>query len=186
MRHELSDMFDCSAGLKQGALESPSIFNLYINSVAKYVREHGKHGVQFLPGMKEIFLLLFADDVALVSSSVVGLQTQINNLFEISKRLKLKVNLDKTKIMVFRKGGHLARGEKWSLGCTRLEVVNRYKYLGFVFTTRLSINSALDEIATKGKQKCVQILKTLWNLRCYEPKVFTKSFDSQPDRCSPR
>ena len=68
-RHELSDMFDCSAGLKEGALESPTIFNLYINSVANYVRKHGRHGIQFLPGMKEIFLLMFADDVAFVSTS---------------------------------------------------------------------------------------------------------------------
>ena len=178
-RHVLSDMFDCSAGVKQGALESPSIFNLYINVVAQYVRERGKHGVQIQSGFMEIFLLLFADDIALLSTTRVGLQTQINNLIDISKTLNLKVNLEKTKIMVFRKGGRLAKSEKWFLNGTRVEVVNKYKYLGFIFTTRLSMKSAIDEISTRGKQKCVHILKVLWNLQCMKPAVFTRLFDSQ-------
>ena len=88
-------MFDCTEGLKQGAIESPSLFNLYINSVAKYIREHGKHGLQILLGMIEVFLLLFADDVVLLSTTITGLQTQINNLVTVSKSLRLKVNLEK-------------------------------------------------------------------------------------------
>ena len=38
--------------------------------------------------------------------------------------------------MVFRLGGHLANHEKWYVGSTRLEVVNEYKYLGMVVSTK--------------------------------------------------
>ena len=176
---ELSEFFVCPSGVKQGAVESPLIFSLYINTVADYVRRKGRHGVQMVPGMKEVFLLLFADDVVLISTTPVGLQNQLDNLQLISKSLNLKVNTDKTKVMVFRRGGHLASGEKWFLEGTRLEIANQYRYLGFIFTTKLSLDSALEDIAVRGKRKGVQVLKTLWNLRCMQTKVFTSLFDAQ-------
>ena len=66
-------------------------------------------GIQSLPGLEQIFLLLFADDVILISSTPSGLQNQIDNLEKASKSLSLAVNLDKTKL--FRKGGHIASRE---------------------------------------------------------------------------
>ena len=178
-QHVLSDFFPCSVGVKQGAVESPGIFSLFINVVAEYIRRRGKHGVQLLPGMMEVFLLLFADDVVLISSTPAGLQNQINNLVQVSNSLQLVVNTEKTKIMVFRKGGHLAKGEQWFLDGIKLETVNRYKYLGVVFTTKLSLNSALDDLCVKGKQKTLHLLKAMWSLRCLKTNVFFRMFDTQ-------
>ena len=50
---------------------------------------------------------MFADDVALISNSVQGLQKQLNILNEFSKNNKMIVNIEKTKDMVFKKGGQL-------------------------------------------------------------------------------
>ena len=87
------------------------MFSLFIPEVADFVRENGKHGIQLIPGFEEIFLLLFADDIVLISSTPSGLQ-KIDNLEKASKSLGFTVNLDKTKVMIFRKGGHIAAGEK--------------------------------------------------------------------------
>lgn len=59
---EISDFFSCPYGVKQGCLLSPLIFYLFITEVAEKVTRKGKHGVQFLPALQEIFVLLFADD----------------------------------------------------------------------------------------------------------------------------
>ena len=64
---------------------------------------------ELLPGPIELFLLLFADDAALLSTTISGLQNQLNALKLCCEYLKLNVNKDKTKIVVFRKGGHLSR-----------------------------------------------------------------------------
>ena len=48
---------------------------------------------------------MFADDIALLSSTPIGLQNQLNVLYEVANRLGLLVNLEKTKIVVFRNGG---------------------------------------------------------------------------------
>ena len=66
--------------MKQGCLLSPLMFSLFISEVADFVRENGKHGIQLIPGFEEIFLLLFADDIVLISSTPSGLQNQIDNL----------------------------------------------------------------------------------------------------------
>ena len=102
--------------------------------------ENGIIGVQLLPGLIELFILLFADDLALLSCSPTGLQTQLDCLQRVCLDFGLTVNTNKSKVVVFRKGGFLGRNERWFIGGTVLEVVNRYMYLGFIFTTAMNAN----------------------------------------------
>jgi len=122
---------------------------------------------------------LFADDICLISTTPAGLQNQINNLEKASEALGLSVNLNKTKIMIFRKGGHLSKAEKWFYKGKQIEVVNSYKYLGFTLTTKLSFDIALEEFAGRAKRKVVEIMKTMWRLECFDVSLFFKLFDAQ-------
>jgi hypothetical protein len=147
--------------------------------VALNVSSNGKHGFQFLPGLQEIFLLLFADDICLISTTPAGLQNQIENLEKASETLGLKVNLDKTKIMVFRRGGRISKKERWFYKGKEIELVNKYKYLGFYLTTKLSFDLALEEVVGRAKGKVVEILRTLWNLGSTDIFLFVKLLDAQ-------
>ena len=138
----------------------------------KKVAAGGRAGYQLIPGAKEIFSLLFADDIILVAKTPAGLQNQINNLKKASTDLGLEVNLDNTKIMVFRKGGYLGKAEKWVYGNQNIEVVNNYKYLGFTFSTKLSIDTALAEYAGRAKKKIVIIFKALYKLGQIDVNIF--------------
>ena len=160
----LSQFFECPQGVKQGCLLSPLIFSLLISEEAEYVRKNGKHGIQLLPSLEEIFLLLFSDDIVLVSSTPSGLQNQINNLEKASNSLGLTVNLDKTKVMIFRKGGHIGAGEKCFFNGNEMEIVNSYKFLGYTLTTKLSSNYSCEEYASKAKGKTLDLMKTMWSL----------------------
>ena len=42
----------------------------------------------------------------------------------------MEINLDKTKIIVFRNGGPLRAVEKWYFNGVQVDVVSFYKYLG--------------------------------------------------------
>ena len=57
-----------------------------------------------MPGLKTIHHLLFADDAILVSDTIRGLQNKLNLIEMQSEWLGLEVNLDKTQIVVVRKG----------------------------------------------------------------------------------
>ena len=174
-----TNCIDCPRGLKQGEICSPIIFSLYINELTKEILAKGKHGVQLTPDIVQILILLFADDIALISDSVGGLQTQLNILYDISIRLDLVVNLDKSNIVIFRNGGHLANIEKWTYGEKSLCVVNAYKYLGIILTTRLSFSATFEDLATRAKKGVVGILRSLWSIGDHTPSIFFKLFDSQ-------
>ena len=94
------------------------------------VMNNGRHGVSFLNNALELFILLLADDIALLSETVVGLQNQLNNLYQSSLDLGLRVNMKKTNVVVFRIGGYLGARESWLLGDEAVPVINSYKYIG--------------------------------------------------------
>ena len=74
----------------------------------------------------------------LLSETVIGLQTQLNSLFSAASKLQLKVNMNKSNIVVFRKGGYLGARERWVYDDCMMKVVNSYRYLGICFSTKLS------------------------------------------------
>ena len=91
----------------------------------------------------------------------------------------MKVNRAKTKIVVFRKGGYLARNEFWTFGETAIEFVNAYKYLGLYFSTKLSTSVMVSELVTKAKMKVNLMFKSLWKFGHIPYAVFVKILDCQ-------
>ena len=101
----LTESIHCLRGVKQGDECSPILFSLFINELALDIIKGGKHGAILTSTSVEIFILLFADDIILLSETAVGLQTLLNILYRSSEKLQLKVNFDKSNIILFRKGG---------------------------------------------------------------------------------
>ena len=108
----LTEFFDCPAGLRQGCILSPMLFSLFINEIASSVEQQGMHGIQLLPGLVEIFLLIFADDIVLISDTPRGLQNQLDLLSSACKDLFLYINTDKTSHGVQKKRGLFGQTRK--------------------------------------------------------------------------
>jgi len=87
--------------------------------------------------------------------------------------------VNKSKVNIFRLGGHLARFERWYCGEERTEVVNQYRYLGAVFSTKLCTHVTLEDLANRGKFAALYILKTLRMLNNMSLDVFIRMVDSQ-------
>ena len=54
-----------------------------------------RHGIQLLADMIELFILLFADDIVLLSDTIVGFKNQLDVLARNAIKLDRHVNLDK-------------------------------------------------------------------------------------------
>ena len=76
--------------MKQGDVCSPILFSLFINELALDIIKDGKHGAILTSTLVEIFILLFADDILLLSETAVGLQNQLNILSDPLKNCNLK------------------------------------------------------------------------------------------------
>ena len=174
-----TDFFECPIGLKQGCILSPLLFNIFITYVSKYLNTHGLHGLQLIPNENILHHLFYADDNCIFSTTPRGLQSKLDLIYNLSEKLGLEVNLDKTKIIVFRKGGFLGKHEKWYYNSKPVEVVNSYNYLGITFTTKLSFVNTLMPLIAKAKKSVNEILHAFKNLSCSNLNLFTKLFDSK-------
>ena len=148
----------CTKGVKQGDACSPVLFSLFINELALEIIEKVRHGALLTPDIIALFILLLADDIALISETPIGLQIQIENLYNAASRLHLRVNMNKSNIVVFRKGGHLAARERWFLNGEEMKIVNCYKYLGIYFSTRLSFTVACEDLESRAKKALLSIM----------------------------
>jgi hypothetical protein len=127
------DEFDSNIGLRQGCSLSPALFNIFICDILDRLQEANTHPPVIIK--RQIVGLLFADDLAVGATTIIGLQRAISCTKDFCEEWSLKINVTKTKIVVFKKGGKLSRDEKWRLG-EEIEVVKERKYLGVVLDSR--------------------------------------------------
>ena len=101
--NSLSDFFKSDVGLLQGEVLSPFLFSLFVNDLETYLEQNPNASLTL--DQLSMYLLMFADDTVIFSESVEGLQLSLNNLESYCNKWDLTVNIDKTKIVVFKKRG---------------------------------------------------------------------------------
>ena len=141
---ETGDIFESFLGVRQGESLSPFIFSMYLNDLEEEMFIKGSQGIDI--GALKLFLLMYADDIVIFANSAEELQSCLNILSEYCSRQKLSVNRDKTKVVVFRKGGRLPGTLAFYYDGHQLEIVNKYTYLGIVFTSGGSFSEACSTL----------------------------------------
>ncbi|MCP5003018.1 MAG: hypothetical protein GY941_03575 [Planctomycetes bacterium] len=165
----LSETFDISVGVRQGCVMSPWLFNVYMDGCIREMKARvGDIGVGLqLDGVGwSLVASLFADDTVLMAESERELQRVVKEFDTVCKRRKLRVNVGKSKVMVFER----AEGEvidfatpyrvgvpnesrcEIMLGREMMEEVDEFKYLGTVLCKHGSMEGETRERAVKGRQ----------------------------------
>ena len=76
----LSEFIRSTIGVKQGCPLPPTLFGIYINELEAFVHKHIQDIDGFFLHQVLISILLFTNDVVLLSSSPEGLQRQLDAL----------------------------------------------------------------------------------------------------------
>ena len=160
----ISDFFNCATGLKQGCLISPIQFALFISELSNFLDRNNAYGLQLFPDIAEVKALYYADDIVIMADTIGGLHKHIASLQEFCDSWKMKVNINKTQIMIFRKGGRIAKNENWSYKNKPLDIVSTYRYLGLQLSTGNAWGKATKSLAD-------QATKALNSLRAAMHKV---------------
>ncbi|XP_068687698.1 uncharacterized protein [Montipora capricornis] len=124
------DWFDVTTGVKHGCCMSGFFFLPVIDWVMRRTIEGRRTGIrwQFANKLED---LAFADDVALVASRIVDMQTKAENLNINRKTTGLKIKFGKTVVMKW----NVNPGIKIQLEGRDMEEVEKFVYLSATVTT---------------------------------------------------
>ena len=152
----LSNSFECTLGVIQGECLSPFLYSMFLNDIEEKFIHKSLNGIDV--NMFKVFLILYADDIVVFANSISELQESLDLLFDYCQGWKVLVNTSKTKIMILRKGGRL----NFYYNNIWIEIVNKFSYLGIVFTIGGSLSEAQNILSGKALKAIFKLNKYLY------------------------
>ena len=156
-KNSIGDWFRTTVGVRQGCLLSPTLFNIFLERIMTDALEDHEGTVNI--GGRPITNLRFADDIDGLAGKEEELTKFVDNLDKASTTYGMEISAEKTKLMTNTK----SISTDIRIGGKKLEVVNKFKYLGAIVTDEGSKPEILSRIA----QTTVALtkLKTIWKDR---------------------
>ena len=173
--NDLSDEFSKYFGVRLGECLSPFLYSMCLNDLEN---EFVTKGVDDLDiGMLKLHLLLYADDIVIFSNTSGGLPRGLNVLSDYCNKWMLTVTVDKTKNMVFRKGGNLPRNLDFMFEGKKNEIVKKIVHLGITFTTGGSFNETHKRLSGQAFKATFNLNQYLYHFTDLSPNNTLDLFD---------
>ena len=156
---KITDKFEINQGVKQGCIISPLLFNIFLADLPKRLNENKNDPLYLNENENEtLSCIVWADDLLLLSETETGLNNMLEDLNLYSYENLLEINLDKTKCMIFNKTGRLIR-RTFYLGNKKVDMTREYKYLGFLITPSINLNTSLCDLKDRAL-RAIAAMKT--------------------------
>uniref|UniRef100_A0AC11DV14 Uncharacterized protein n=1 Tax=Ovis aries TaxID=9940 RepID=A0AC11DV14_SHEEP len=121
--HGTADWFQIEKGVRRGCILSPCLFNFYAEYIMRNAGlEETQAGIKIAG--RNIKNLRFADDTTLMAESEEELKSLLMKVKEESKKVGLKLNIQKTKIMAS------SPITLWEIDGETVETVSDFYFLG--------------------------------------------------------
>ena len=91
----------------------------------------------------------------------------------------MQVNIHKTKVLIFKKGVHLSRRERWYYNGRVLETVNGFSNVGVHFTSNLSMYKMAESASIKAKRVLAYLFNSFNEMSYIPVKPFFKVIDAK-------
>ena len=153
------------------------MFGLYIDKIEAMLQAaKDSIDVPRLLGEIIVAILLFADDIALFSYSPQGLQAQLNILQQFCHDRGLKVNVAKTKVVVFEHRQSISPAFLYEGQV--IEQVQVFKYLGIAFHANRGLSCAIEHLCNTARKAMFGVLGHCHQLHLQDPRVKCMLFDA--------
>ena len=105
-----------------------------------------------------VSVMLFADDIAILSSNEKDLQKMLDTINLWCKTWRLTINPDKSNVIHFRFNGKLQSNYEFKCSDCNIEYASQYKYCGMLMNENLDHN-----FNVKNKTKKYNVFTKLYN-----------------------
>ena len=172
----LTDWFSQTAGVRQGDTLAPTLFAIYINDLVPEINSLNK-GIRISDELT-LSILLYADDIVLMSETADGLQSMLDALQSWSKNWKLRINRDKTKIVHFRKPRDTITTHDFLYEGSVLDKVSQYRYLGLDLHDTLDFSDSVKVLSKSASRALGAVTSKFYALNGLDYYTYTKMFDA--------
>ena len=172
---EITDMFDCCIGVRQGDSLSPLLFIIFLNDFDVLLRSscegvtlntndaHESSVANDLEVLSKMYTLLYADDTLLLSESEADMQRALDATHQYCVRNNMTINASKTKFMICSRG-KTRKTPTFVVNGIEIERVDTFCYLGIIFKYNNTFQSSIKNNVDKAK-------KALFKLEVISSKI---------------
>ena len=157
LNNTISHSFRCNIGVRQGDNLSPLLFALFINDFEEFLslKYDGLCSLnnlftnvstydEILTYLR-LYILLYADDTIIMAENPYQLQLALNALNAYCQTWKLKININKTKIIRFTQKRCPSFNYDFWLNGEKVELVETYVYLGTTISFNGKFKGAIEK-----------------------------------------
>ena len=107
------DSFPCNIDVRQGENLSPLLFSIYLQDLKSFISRKC-HGLKYIDNMQKerldkeivtyfnLYILLYAVDTVILAENPNNLHASLNEMEKYCDTFDLHINVNKTKILIFR------------------------------------------------------------------------------------
>ena len=178
-QNAFSDPIDIDIGVLQGEILSPLLFALFLNDLETYLRDNGCYGVS-VNQIVDILLLAYADDIVITVEFSHMLIRVLKHLYNYCSMNQLNVNLAKTNVVIFRKGGGRLSKKipSFFYGGEQVLRVKEYEYLGIIFSESGKFRAAMTKAVSSTRNAMCSVRKIIEQIGLFDWDTVCRLLDS--------
>lgn len=169
--------YKMTRGLLQGDPLSGILFNFYIGDFIDVLNLKTLDN-KYIYNIPPLAVISFADDILFLNTSPKALQKTLTAFNIYCLNYELKINHEKTKIVIFQNGGRRSGKYQFILDGQQIEITDQIKYLGVLFSRTGNFSLHFNKVRNKFNLQIIALLSLTARLKVNYLQIHLRLYDS--------